>query len=584
MAAGVARFRWKLQLAILIAVATVTGAVLVDAQRRAEADAALAMRGEFQDSVTVLRHLHALRSAALLERCRELVRKPRLHAALEDDALDLLYPSARDEMRDVMEGEENDAGVEQAGYGLHAEFYRFLDARGALIPPGSAEGVGYLTPGESAQLALPRVPQTPQIGALVRTQADVDGPVFDIVAMPVRSSETGEVIAALVLGFEPASRLSLGQESGIRRGLWIHGELYGLAVPANVRREILERIASGETHGQAATEPLHTPIDGVAHWMFYEQLNRASAYPPVFEVCLYSLRPLEQRLRDLRWRVLGTGGLALLLGISASQLLAGRLARPVERLAQTSEEQLARRRRAEAALEQTSEELQRAARFSADASHQLKTPVAVLRAGLEELQAGAFSGEAARAEIAGLIRQTHRLSGVIDDLLLLSRLDAGRLNLELHPIDLVPLLESALDDLSVRPERFELTIETDFPATLPVIAERRFAALILQNLLENAGKYNRPGGRVRLAAAARNGFTTVIVGNTGNAIPPAAQPHIFERFHRGIVGENVPGYGLGLNLARELARLHGGDLRLLRSQDDWTEFEVSFRTGAFPRP
>ena len=82
-----------------------------------------------------------------------------------------------------------------------------------------------------------------------------------------------------------------------------------------------------------------------------------------------------------------------------------------------------------------------------------------------------------------------------------------------------------------------------------------------------------------MRVAAQTAADTVIlsVANTGHAIPPAAQAHIFERFHRGGVGENVPGYGLGLNLARELARLHGGDLRLARSDESWTEFEVRFR-------
>jgi signal transduction histidine kinase len=70
------------------------------------------------------------------------------------------------------------------------------------------------------------------------------------------------------------------------------------------------------------------------------------------------------------------------------------------------------------------------------------------------------------------------------------------------------------------------------------------------------------------------------VRNSGRPIPPESQAHIFERFHRGAVGENVPGYGLGLNLARELARLHQGDLRLLRSDADGTEFEVCFRLAA----
>ena len=67
------------------------------------------------------------------------------------------------------------------------------------------------------------------------------------------------------------------------------------------------------------------------------------------------------------------------------------------------------------------------------------------------------------------------------------------------------------------------------------------------------------------------------VGNTGPAIPPTSQEHMFERFHRGTVGENVPGHGIGLNLARELARLHGGDLRLARSDGDWTEFELRLK-------
>ena len=62
-------------------------------------------------------------------------------------------------------------------------------------------------------------------------------------------------------------------------------------------------------------------------------------------------------------------------------------------------------------------------------------------------------------------------------------------------------------------------------------------------------------------------------------IPPEVREHIFERFHRGGVGENIPGYGLGLNLARELARIHQGDLRLLTSEETWTEFEVKFRVS-----
>ena len=86
-----------------------------------------------------------------------------------------------------------------------------------------------------------------------------------------------------------------------------------------------------------------------------------------------------------------------------------------------------------------------------------------------------------------------------------------------------------------------------------------------------------------MAARVEGGVALLTIGNTGRGIAPAAQAHIFERFHRGAMGENVPGYGLGLNLARELARLHQGDLRLVRSDESWTEFEVTFRIAA-PAP
>jgi signal transduction histidine kinase len=99
---------------------------------------------------------------------------------------------------------------------------------------------------------------------------------------------------------------------------------------------------------------------------------------------------------------------------------------------------------------------------------------------------------------------------------------------------------------------------------------------VLQNLFENARKYNRPGGVIRIATEETADEVALTVANSGKPIAPEARSHIFERFHRGSMGENVPGYGLGLNLARELARLHGGDLRLVRSDDELTVFEVRF--------
>jgi signal transduction histidine kinase len=159
---------------------------------------------------------------------------------------------------------------------------------------------------------------------------------------------------------------------------------------------------------------------------------------------------------------------------------------------------------------------------------------------------------------------------------LLSQMDAGRLQINFGSVDLARLLERQLDDLSALPDTLDTEVECECPATLSVAGEERYVALILENLLENARKYNRPLGRIRVTARQEEGRAIVRISNTGPGISIRAQQHIFERFHRGRVGENIPGHGLGLNLARDLARLHGGDLRLVSSTQDWTEFEVQF--------
>jgi two-component system phosphate regulon sensor histidine kinase PhoR len=156
-------------------------------------------------------------------------------------------------------------------------------------------------------------------------------------------------------------------------------------------------------------------------------------------------------------------------------------------------------------------------------------------------------------------------------------MDAGHLKIEFSPINLSQLIEEWLDDLNALPDPLELEVKTHIPASLSIAGERRYASLILQNLLENARKYNRPGGHIYIRARAENGWIYLTVGNTGRPIPPEMQPFIFERFSRGANGEKIAGHGLGLNLARELVRLHGGELDLVSSNQEWTEFEVRFQ-------
>lgn len=574
-------FRTKLLVAMMLVVSAVTVLGLLFAQHKAAVDVKRSLQLEFQSELDALHAVQEIRYVALAERSRALARKPRIHAALEDDALDLLYPSARDELADVMEPE--DATMETAGHVLRARFYRFLDARGRVISPPAGEEVGRLTPADEARLALNAVPDHPQTGYLVRNPAGAVETVDEVMAMPIFSTETGEVIAALVLGFRPVELAGSRPGMEMRSGLWLQGHLHLPSVPPSARTVIADELAPATAAPSPSENSLTVNVDGAPQQLFYKRLNPGSLFPPAYEVCLYPLTESLVRQRRLLWQFAAAGALLLLGAFFASNFLSFRLSAPVEKLAVDSEENRARRQRAEAALQLTSAELQRSARFSADASHQLKTPVTVLRAGLEELLAGEKLPPAAREEISTLIHQTLRLTHVIEDLLLLSRMDAGRLRLEFSPVNLIPLIEGWLDDFSALSDPLGLKIETELPAALSIAGEKRYTSLILQNLLENARKYNCAGGRLRIAARAEGLWVVLTVGNSGRPIPAEMREHIFERFHRGASGENVPGHGLGLNLARELARLHGGELKLLRSDETWTEFEVRFQLAP-PNP
>jgi len=394
----------------------------------------------------------------------------------------------------------------------------------------------------------------------------------------VISSETDLPIAAIVVGVKPVEFGRQREPATIKSGIWLKGRLHLFSPPDDSSRATMlaHELSQAIAPLDRSERSIRVRVSGVPHLLFYKLFNPNSLFPPAYEIWIYPLNDLLAQQRHLRWQIIGAGGLLLLVAFSVSHFASARLSVPVTQLAEDSAANRAERERAEAALERTSQELQRSARFSADTSHQLKTPVTVLRAGLEELRAHENLTPEGREEIAALIHQTFRITSIIEDLLLLSQMDAGRLQIAFCSVDLSHLLEAQMDDLSALPDGVDVKVESDC-GEVYIAGEKHYVALILQNLLENARKYNRPGGRIRVSCREENDWAVLAIGNTGRSIPGPAREHIFERFHRGSVGEDVPGHGLGLNLARELARLHGGDLRLVCSGEDWTEFEVRFR-------
>lgn len=221
---------------------------------------------------------------------------------------------------------------------------------------------------------------------------------------------------------------------------------------------------------------------------------------------------------------------------------------------------------------------QQATRFSADASHELKTPLAVMRATLEKAVSHSADGSAEQGTYASMLDEIDHLQSIIEALLLLSRADAGKLVLSRERLDLATWLKPLLEDAGLMAEARQILVEEDLAATAEVAADPVLLHRAVHNLFRNAVAYNREGGVVRCSTRRRDAFIILRVANTGAPIPVAERAHVFDRFARGSnaggTGEGR-GLGIGLSLAREIATAHGGTLELVEGNDGMVTFELA---------
>jgi signal transduction histidine kinase len=213
-------------------------------------------------------------------------------------------------------------------------------------------------------------------------------------------------------------------------------------------------------------------------------------------------------------------------------------------------------------LDRLRQSFDQAVRFSADAAHELKTPLTILQGELEEALQAAPPGSEEQRRYGELLEEVQRLKAIVRNLLLLSLADAGQLrpNLTLH--NLSEALEEVVEDAQVMAP--ELAVSQDLAPDVWVNCDPDLITQVIRNLAANAVKYNRAGGAIHFGLSAEEGQARLVVSNTGLGIRPEDRERVFDRFYRGdrSRGRKVDGVGLGLSLAREIVRAHGGELAL----------------------
>ncbi|MGI9242944.1 MAG: ATP-binding protein [Verrucomicrobiales bacterium] len=218
-----------------------------------------------------------------------------------------------------------------------------------------------------------------------------------------------------------------------------------------------------------------------------------------------------------------------------------------------------------------------ATRFTADASHELKTPIAIMQAEIESALKSCRPGSAEETSLLNLQEENQQLKRITQSLLLLSQVDSGKLKLAEEDVDLSGELEALAEDADYLCAKAGLRFSGEIAPGLKVRADRVLLMQAVQNLLSNAIKYNdAEGGEVTCHLRDDGSEVVVEFFNTGTPIPEGEQAKIFDRFYRvdKARGPGVEGFGLGLNLSLEIVRAHGGTLKLAGSDAAGTRMEL----------
>ena len=214
-------------------------------------------------------------------------------------------------------------------------------------------------------------------------------------------------------------------------------------------------------------------------------------------------------------------------------------------------------------------------KFVDNASHELKTPISVLR-GIVETLLEEEEDQRKRHFLEKALRRIEQMQSLVEDLLTLTKLESGRERLNLSEFKLRELVEEVYDSLEQEFVKREVSFENLVSEDFKMFADRQKLLLLLRNLIDNAVKYNKRGGKVWVRAKKEGNKQILEVEDTGIGIPPEHVPFIFERFYRVNKGRSreMGGTGLGLSIVKHIVFLHGGEIVVHSKPGEGSRFSI----------
>jgi two-component system phosphate regulon sensor histidine kinase PhoR len=224
--------------------------------------------------------------------------------------------------------------------------------------------------------------------------------------------------------------------------------------------------------------------------------------------------------------------------------------------------------------------------FVANASHELRTPVAAIAGAAETLLSGAMEDPAqARTFVEMIARNAERLARLTNDLLDLSRIESRQWPVKLEPVSVEVTARRAVEVCAEPARRKQIDLRVEIPDGIAVIADARALEQVLVNLLDNAVKYTPEGGRATVSASASGDSVDVVVSDTGPGIERHHLPRLFERFYRVDPGRSrgSGGTGLGLAIVKHLVQMQAGEIGV-DTGEGGTRFRVRLPRAAASAP
>jgi two-component system, OmpR family, phosphate regulon sensor histidine kinase PhoR len=222
--------------------------------------------------------------------------------------------------------------------------------------------------------------------------------------------------------------------------------------------------------------------------------------------------------------------------------------------------------------------------FVANVSHELRTPLSLIKSAAETLIDGGRNDPVVTARFLDIIdKHANRLTLLIDDLLLLARLDSGRIELNLQRVPLRGAAQDALDDAALIAKSRGVSLENHVAADVAAHADPERLRQVLANLIDNGIKYGREGGKLAIGGrTVDRARVELSVRDDGPGIPPEAKARIFERFYRvdKARSREQGGTGLGLAIVKNVVQAHGGDVRVESAAGQGTAFYITLRAAS----